>query len=56
MTFSSIISTLLEKPLSSANREDGYFGWTDRYGIRAHFDGDAVDSRSPRQRHGANQT
>lgn len=53
MTMNGIISALLEKPVSSANRDDGYFGWTDRYGIRAAFYSDPVESRAQQRRHGA---
>ncbi len=38
MTVTGIISALFEKPHSSANRDDGYFGWTDRFGMRAEPD------------------
>lgn len=44
-----LIAALTTLPISSANRQDGYFGWTDRYGIRAQFDGADSDSRTPRR-------
>ena len=39
MIWSRIITALTTLPNASANRDDGYFGWTDRYGIRAHYGG-----------------
>ncbi len=38
MPFSTLIDAIVTKPEATAQRaDDGYFGWTDRYGVRPSF-------------------
>ena len=47
MRFSALINTILTKPTAMRlQAEDGYFGWTDRYGLHRSGANDADRSRS----------
>lgn len=47
MALSTIIDAIVTNPEATARRaDDGYFGWTDRYGLRRSFVSDYEQRRA----------